>query len=205
MSSLNNIDKKYNIVIYASFIILAIGLIYVMNKQNNLINKQNNFSSLITTGPGSNTVKIPPTGGLYYYTPAICQLYAKSLTTDGWIQWAVFSDITTPTKGFSLADSYGPNTSIIPDITDASYEININGYVTATKTSSPSDINTAIVLTMNNINIRDYDLFRQSSIIDNLYTVNGTSIVKGTNFTFNLQNANLADGNFRVWIKFIGF
>jgi hypothetical protein len=204
MSSLNNIDKKYNIVIYASFIILAIGLIYVMNKQNNLINKQNNFSSLITTGPGSNTVKIPPTGGLYYYTPAICQLYAKSLTTDGWIQWAVFSDITTPTKGFSLADSYyGQNTSIIPDLVDASYEININGVVTA---ADDADQNTEIVLNMNNINVRDYALFCQSSITaKSKYTVNGTAIVKGTNFTFQLQNANLADGNFRVWIKFIGF
>jgi hypothetical protein len=147
MSSLNNIDKKYNIVIYASFIILAIGLIYVMNKQNNL-------SSLITTGPGSNTAKIPSSSGLYYYNPAICYLYAKSLTTDGWIQWDILDQNNVPMKGFTIGnnDGQGPNTAIIPDVF-GHYEITISGTV--------STNSTGLFLAMNNINVHYRNLLYQ--------------------------------------------
>ena len=123
MSSLNNIDKKYNIVIYASFIILAIGLIYVMNKQNNLTNKQNDLSSLITTGPGSNTVKIPSTGGLYSYSPAYWWGYANGQIINGVIAWTAFGK-TSRNIALNVNDS---TQLILPFI--GVYELTISGGV----------------------------------------------------------------------------
>ena len=128
MSSLNNIDKKYNIVIYASFIILAIGLIYVMHKQNNLTNKQNDLSSLITTGPGSNTVKIPSTGGLYSYSPAYWWGYATG-QTGGTIAWTAFGK-TSRNISLNVNDS---TQLILPFI--GVYELTISGGVNVQDTS----------------------------------------------------------------------
>jgi hypothetical protein len=200
MSSASDININLDVkiyVIYGVLILVIIGLIYVIINQSN----KSELSSLITTGPIPDTVKIPATGGLYYYTPAICYLYAKTLTTDGWIQWDVYDTIHTPMRGFSLGDSYEQKTSICPSISDAYYEITINGAVAAA-----SDIS-YIILTMDNINIRQYDLFRQSCTTgDTQYTVNSTAIAKGANFNFKIKNANLYGGlGLYDSIKFIGF
>jgi hypothetical protein len=119
MSSLNNIDKKYNIVIYASFIILAIGLIYVMNKQNNL-------SSLITTGPGSNTAKIPSTSGLYSYSPAYGSWYGDTLTTLGSIAWRPNTDTNIVPVGITYWSEPGTFTFTSPGV----YKVSFNSYET---------------------------------------------------------------------------
>jgi len=209
MSSLNNIDKKYNIVIYASFIILAIGLIYVMNKQNNV-------SSLITTGPGSNTVKIPPTGGLYYYNPAICYLYAKSLINGGFIQWDIDDQHNVPMKGFTIGnnDGQGPNTAIIPDVF-GHYEITISGTVQTNQSE--------LFLGMNNINVHVTNLLYQTipplpSAPNTppsypLVAISVTAFARPftthnlSGFVFQLTNATLWDGGSPLFacVKFIGF
>ena len=206
MSSLNNIDKKYNIVIYASFIILAIGLIYVMNKQNNLTNKQNDLSSLITTGPGSNTVKIPSTGGLYYYSPAICYLYATKLLTNGYIQWDMADPNNVPTKGFTIGnnDGAGANTTIIPNVYGY-YEITISGTVTPTG---------SVYLAMNNINVKFFNIYFQAvTSAGNGITISTTQFARPyttnnlSGFNFQLTNATLWDGGEKLYacVKFIGF
>ena len=59
---------------------------------------KNNLSSLITTGPGSNTVKIPSSGGLYSYNPAYWWGYCAGQTGGGFIKWTPFGQ----TKNIAL-------------------------------------------------------------------------------------------------------
>jgi len=206
MSSLNNIDKKHNIVIYASLFILAIGLIYLMNKQDNLLNEQNKLSSLITIGPGSNTVEVPSTGGLYYYNPAICYLYATGLTTDGWIQWTSYN----PTiEGFTLGNrgGRGANTSIIPNVY-AYYEITINGGIKG------NGVLGDIYLSLDNINAdQEIDIWLNGSNTNGTsYNCNATVFatpcrtVDFSGFDFKLTGATLIPNGLPLFacVKYIG-
>jgi hypothetical protein len=109
-------------------------------------------SASAPVGKGDNTCYIPNSGGLYYYSPATCFLYATNFS-NGRCQWANYAS-NNPIKGFTLSNyGNGANTVIVPNIPGL-YQIDVSGTVLGSGGS--------IFGTWNNVNIRNYTHFLQS-------------------------------------------
>jgi len=163
-------------------------------------------STTITQGKGANTAFINAPQGLYYFNPAICYLYATGLSGGGWVQWATYDTNNVPTKGFTLTnnDGRGANTTIEPNFY-GHYEITINGSMLGNGSN--------LTLTMNNINVRNYNLWYQSFSQNGIaYSLSATAFARPytvfglSGFNFQLNNMTLWGGlPLFVCIKFIGF
>jgi hypothetical protein len=90
------------------------------------MNKQNNLSSLITTGPRSNTVKIPSTSGLYSYSPAYGSWYGDSMTTVNSIAWRPNTATNIVPVGITYNSEPGTFTFTSPGV----YKVSFNSYKT---------------------------------------------------------------------------
>jgi hypothetical protein len=164
-----------------------------------------NVASGTATGRGANTMLINATAGLYYWNPAICYLYATGLS-NGWIQWATWDTNNVPTKGFTLTnnDGRGANTTIEPNVY-GHYEITINGAMLGNGSN--------LTLTMNNLNVRQYNIWYQSFSVNGIaYSLSATAFARPyipvnlTGFEFQLNNMTIWGGlPLFACIKFIGF
>jgi len=172
---------------------------------NEIVMSTNGNSGTPISGKGANTCFVDARAGLYYYNPAICYLYGTGLS-GGWVQWNTYDTNNVPTKGFTITngDGKGANTTIRPNVY-GHYEITINGAVLGNGSS--------IFLTMNNINVRNYNLFLQSYSSNGIaYCLSATAFARPyttndlSGFDFQLTNATLYGGlSFYACIKFIGF
>ena len=173
---------------------------------NEIIMSTNGNSETPINGRGSNTALIDARNGLYYWNPAICYLYGTALAS-GWVQWAVWDTGNVPTKGFTLTNNNGrgANTTIEPNFY-GHYEITINGGIIGNGSS--------LFLTLNNINVRQYNIWFQSFSTNGIaYTCTATAFARPfptvglSGFDFLLSNATLFSGGLPLYacIKFIGF
>jgi hypothetical protein len=153
---------------------------------------------------GDDTAFINAPQGLYYYNPAICYLYGTGLS-NGRVQWNTYDTNNVPTKGFYLANyGNGANTVIVPNVY-GHYEITINGAMLGNGSN--------LILTMNNVNVRNYNIWYQSYSSNGIaYSLSATAfarpytVVNSSGFEFQLTNMTLWGGlDLFVCIKFIGF
>jgi hypothetical protein len=173
---------------------------------NNIVLSTNGTISVPVSGYGDNTAFIDSRSGLYYYNPAICYLYATGLSGGSWVQWATYDTNNVPTKGFTLTNNNGrgANTTIEPNVY-GHYEITINGAMLGNGSN--------LTLTMNNINVRQYNVWYQSFSTNGIaYSLSATMIARPfttfglSGFDFQLNNMTLWGGlSLFVCIKFIGF
>jgi hypothetical protein len=173
---------------------------------NSIVISTNGTSGTPISGRGDNTAFIDARRGLYYYNPAICYLYGTGLSGGGWVQWATYDTNNVPTKGFTITNNNGngANTTIEPNVY-GHYEITINGAVIGNGSN--------LTLTMNNINVRNYNLWYQSFSQNGIaYSLSATVIARPYT-TFGLSGFNFQLNNMTLWgglplfacIKFIGF
>jgi len=173
---------------------------------NEITISTNGTISVPVSGRGPNTALIDARNGLYYWNPAICYLYGTALAS-GWVQWAIWDTGNVPTKGFTLTNNNGrgANTTIEPNFY-GHYEITINGGIIGNGSS--------LFLTLNNINVRQYNIWFQSFSTNGIaYTCTATAFVRPfptvglSGFDFLLSNATLFSGGLPLYacIKFIGF
>ena len=152
--------------------------------------------------PINNNIHIPKSLSLYY--TGNCNLYSTVMLNGGMLQFSNYSS-NNPINGFTLGNNNGsgPNTVIIPN-KPGIYEVTCSGALKGNGSS--------IFGTLNNLNVRMYNVFFQSeSNNDEKYMMNFTahaipySNLTLAGFQIQLTNATLwSDMPLWVFVRYLG-
>jgi hypothetical protein len=170
---------------------------------NEIVISTKGDSSAPISGLGANTAFIDARAGLYYWNPATAYLTGYAFSS-GRVQWQN-THSNNPIFGFTLGNvnGYGANTTIIPGQMGI-YEITVSGTILGGGGS--------LFMTLNNINIANYNTFLQSlSSSGYAYQVGFTSMNRPyTNLSLAGFEVNITGGTYYSGlplccsIKFIG-
>ena len=149
-----------------------------------------------------NNIHIPKSLSVYY--PGNCNLYVTTMLTRGMLKFSNYTS-NNPINGFTLGNNNGdgPDSVIIPN-KPGMYEITCSGAIKGNGTS--------IFGTLNNVNVKMYNVFAQSeSNNDDEYMMNWTvharpySNLTLAGFQIQLTNATLSDEMpLWVFVRYLG-